>query len=85
MKIIGSVETYKPGRLVLRLVQLGFVLASVRPVCRRRLALSLGPRSSRLDVRTPDHRCPLLRIIGDEFPEVGGRSRSHVAVQVGKP
>jgi len=45
----------------------------------------LGPAITRLDVRTPDDRCPLPGIVGDEFPEVRGGARSHVATQVAKP
>src|SRR3984893_13960901 len=38
-----------------------------------------------LDAGRPDHLTPLLGFIGDEFPEVGGRTRKYRASLVGKP
>src|SRR5262249_11195243 len=41
--------------------------------------------SVRLDARELDHLAPLLRFLGNEFPEIGGRERDHGAAEVGKP
>lgn len=35
------------------------------------------PPSLRLDAREPDNLAPLLGLVSDEFPEVGGRARNH--------
>src|SRR6476660_7921350 len=37
-----------------------------------------------LDAGRPDHLTPLLGFIGDELPEVGGRTRKYRAALVGK-
>src|SRR3954453_23088936 len=42
-------------------------------------------RSVRPSARELDHLGPLLRFLGDEFLEIGGREREHRATQVGKP
>ena len=41
--------------------------------------------SVRLDVEGPNDVAPLLRFVGDELGEVGGRARKHSATKVGKP
>jgi hypothetical protein len=41
--------------------------------------------SVRLDARELDHLAPLLGLLGDELPEVGGRARKDWAGQFGKP
>jgi hypothetical protein len=38
-----------------------------------------------LDVCRPDHLAPLLGLVSDEFPEVGGRARNYRRAQVGEP
>src|SRR5262245_11024610 len=40
--------------------------------------------SLRPDVRRPDHLAPLLRFVGDELAEIGGRAGKHRATQVSK-
>ena len=42
-------------------------------------------RSLRLNAGKLDHLCPLLRICGDEYPEVGRRANEHRAAEVGDP
>src|SRR6516165_5883331 len=39
----------------------------------------------RLYVCRPDHLCPLLGFVSDEFAEVGGRHRHWHAAQLGEP
>jgi len=41
--------------------------------------------SLRLDVEGPDDVAPLLGFLGDELAKVGGRTRKHGAVEIGKP
>src|SRR5262245_21187062 len=43
-----------------------------------------GSVSLRLDVEGPDDVAPLLRFVGDELAEVGGRSGQHGAAQIGE-
>jgi len=42
----------------------------------RNIRLGL-PGSFRLDVGGPEHLAPLLRFVGDELAEIGGRARKH--------
>ena len=42
------------------------------------------PASVRLDVEGPDDFAPLLRFVGDEFAEVGGRTDYRCATQIGE-
>src|SRR5262245_7583247 len=43
-----------------------------------------GSASLRLDVEGPDDVAPLLRFVGDELAEVGGRTNERCATQIGK-
>src|SRR5262245_20636062 len=44
-----------------------------------------GSASLRLDVEGPDDVAPLLRFVGDELAEVGGRTDEWCATQIGEP
>src|SRR5262245_13403425 len=44
-----------------------------------------GSASLRLDVEGPDDVAPLLRFVGDELAEVGGRTRKYRAAEVSEP
>src|SRR5262249_27573557 len=57
-------------------------------VIRRTAAMEPGAETAGsicLDACELHHLAPLLGFLGDEFTEVGGREREHVATQVGKP
>ena len=41
--------------------------------------------SLRLDVCSPDNLGPLLGFVGDELPELGGRTRESFGAQIGEP
>jgi hypothetical protein len=43
-----------------------------------------GSASLRLDVEGPDDVAPLLRFVGDELAEVGGRTDERCATQIGE-
>ena len=44
-----------------------------------------GSASFRLDIEGPDDVAPLLRFVGDELAEVGGRTDERCATQIGEP
>src|SRR5262249_45842167 len=46
--------------------------------------IASGSASLRLDVEGPDDVAPLLRFVGDELAEVGGRTDEGCATQIGK-
>src|SRR5262249_41617607 len=68
----------------IRATQLGEFAATRGHQCPARFAertlrnIRLGlPGSFRLDVGGPEHLAPLLRFVGDELAEIGGRARKH--------